>query len=236
MNSTVSSDKGPASTLVEEAETASQETQRLQLGLGVTGDTDRPLTMRETLDMIHAYLERIEGTKREMALTALVAVGISFLAVLCLSVLLPWSDGILGSVQAILALDVSWPPVPAPDDPRVAGADGVKAAAWVGAPLVLGVFWFAAAYHLDRAGRRAFRVREPSTVRHSAGYTVMAISVVFPLIVLGLAASAWGIFALVNWVAPHGTWGSAGALVGLLALFACTVRLSNFLLDRRFGG
>ena len=92
--------------MVEEAETASQETQRLQLGLGVTGDTDRPLTMRETLDMIHAYLERIEGTKREMALTALVAVGISVLAVLCLSVLLPGSDGILGSVQAIVALDV----------------------------------------------------------------------------------------------------------------------------------
>ena len=221
---------------MEETQTASLETQRLQLGLGVTRDTDRPLTMRETLDMIHAYLQRIEGTKRELVLTALVAVCISFLAVLCLSVALPWSDGVLGSVQAILALDVSWPPVPAPDDPRVAGADGVKAAAWVGAPLVLGVFWFSAAYHLDRAGRRAFRVREPSTVRHSAGYTVMAISVVFPLIVLGLAASAWGIFALVNWVAPRGDWGSAGTLVGLLAVFACTVRLSNFLLDRRFGG
>ncbi len=221
---------------MEEASGASVETQRLQLGLGVTRDTDRPLTMRETLDMIQAYLQRIEGTKRELVLTALVAVCTSFLALLCLSVVLPWSDGVLGSVQAILALDVSWPPVPAPDDPRVARADGVKAAAWVGAPLVLGVFWFAAAYHLDRAGRRAFRVREPSTVRHSTGYTVMAIGVVFPLIVLGLAASAWGIFALVNWVAPRGAWGSAGALVGLLALFACTVRLSNLLLDRRFGG
>ena len=199
-------------------------------------EVSRPLTMRETLDMIQAYMQRIEGTKREAGLTTLAVVCTGILVLLCLSVVLPWPDGILGSVQAILSLDVTWPPVPAPDDPRVAGANGVKVAAWVGAPLVLGVFWFAAAYHLDRAGRRAFQARELSTVRHSTGYTVIAIAVVFPLIVLGLAASAWGGFALVSWAAPRDAWGDAGALVGLLALFACTVRLSNFLLDRRFGG
>ena len=131
---------------------------------------------------------------------------------------------------------MDWPPIPAPDDPRVARSTSLVAAAWVGAPLILGVFWFTAAYHLDRASRRAFRVVDGGLVRQTAGYTVMAIGMIFPLIILGLVGSAWGVFALLTWAAAGEAWGAAGTLVGLLAVFAGMVRAANAVLDRRYGG
>jgi len=186
--------------------------------------------------MIQDRLRRLEGTWRGTGLTIL---GVGLMGALTwglASVVVPWSGGIVESVQATLRLDVAWPAIPAPDDPRVDRSTDLVAAAWVGAPLILGVFWFTAAYHLDRTSRRAFRVVEGGLVRQTAGYTVIAIGVIFPLIILGLAGSAWGVFALVTWAAAGEAWGTAGTLVALLAVFAGVVRAANAVLDRRYGG
>ncbi len=199
-------------------------------------DPYRPLTLRETLELMQDHLRRLEGTWRGTAITIL---GVALMGALTwglISVVVPWSGGIVESVQATLTLDVGWPAIPAPDDPRVHGSTSLIAAAWVGAPLVLGVFWFTAAYHLDRAGRRAFRVVDDGLERQTAGYTVMAIGLIFPLIILGLAGSAWGVFALITWAAAGEAWGTVGTLIALLAAFAGAVRAANAVLDRRFGG
>ena len=199
-------------------------------------DPYRPLTLQETLDLMQDHLRRLEGTWRGTGLTILAVAVIGALTWGLISVVVPWSGGIVESVQAALILDVDWPPIPAPDDPRVARSTSLVAAAWVGAPLILGVFWFTAAYHLDRASRRAFRVVDGGLVRQTAGYTVMAIGMIFPLIILGLVGSAWGVFALLTWAAAGEAWGAAGTLVGLLAVFAGVVRAANAVLDRRYGG
>jgi hypothetical protein len=196
-------------------------------------DPARPLTMTETLDMIQANFQRLEGTRREFVLTvALIVLGGTGVWAL-LTVLIPWSGGILQSVQDVLALSVSWPTLPAADDSRVSNATDIRVAMWVGAPLVLGVFWFTAGYHLDRTSRRAFRPTDPIGIRHSSSYTLIAVTVVFPLILLGLAGSAWGVFALVNWASLRDAWGTVVALVVLLGLFSGFVRLANEVLDRR---
>ncbi|MCY3959322.1 MAG: hypothetical protein OXG65_13650 [Chloroflexi bacterium] len=201
-----------------------------------TADPYRPLTLRETLDMVQDRLRRLEGTWRGTGLTILGVAVMGALTWGLISVAVPWSGGIVESVQATLTLDVAWPAIPAPDDPRVERSTSLVAAAWVGSPLILGVFWFAAAYHLDRTSRRAFRVVEDGLVRQTTGYTVMAIGVIFPLIILGLAGSAWGAFALLTWAAAGEAWGAAGTLLGLLAVFAGAVRGANAVLDRRYGG
>ena len=199
-------------------------------------DPYRPLTLQETLEMIQDRLRRMEGSWRGTGVTIL---GVALMGALTwglVSVAVPWSGGIVESVQAALTLDLGWPAIPPPDDPRVEGSTSLVAAAWVGAPLVLGVFWFTAAYHLDRASRRAFRVVDDGLERQTFGYTVMAIGVIFPLIILGLAGSAWGVFALVTWAAAGEAWGTVGTLIALLAAFAGAVRAANAVLDRRFGG
>jgi len=197
-------------------------------------DPDRPLTMSETFDMIRANLERVEGTRREVAVTLALILfgGVGVWALLTAAI--PWSGGILQSVQDVLALSASWPTLPAPDDPRVAVSTDVRVAMWVGSPLVLGVFWFTAGYHLDRASRRAFRPVGPTGTRHSStGYTLIAVAVVFPLILLGLVGSAWGVFALVSWAALRDAWGAIALLATLLGCFSGVVRLANEVLDRR---
>ena len=205
-------------------------------GSVASADPYRPLTLRETLELMQDHLRRLEGTWRGTGLTILGVVVMGALTWGLISVAVPWSGGIVESVQATLTLDVGWPAIPAPDDPRVHGSTSLVAAAWVGAPLVLGVFWFTAAYHLDRAGRRAFRVVDDGLERQTVGYTVMAIGVIFPLIILGLVGSAWGVFALITWAAEGEAWGTAGTLVALLVAFAVVVRAANAVLDRRFGG
>ncbi len=205
-------------------------------GSAASADPYRPLTLQETLDMIQDRLRRLEGTWRGTGLTILGVVVMGALTWGLVSVAVPWSGGIVESVQAALTLDVGWPAIPAPDDPRVHRSTSLVAAAWVGAPLVLGVFWFTAAYHLDRASRRAFRVVDDGLERQTVGYTVMAIGVIFPLIILGLVGSAWGVFALITWAAEGEAWGTAGTLIGLLVAFALVVRAANAVLDRRFGG
>ncbi len=205
-------------------------------GSTASADPYRPLTLKETLDMIQDRLRRLEGTWRGTGLTILSVALMGALTWGLVSVVVPWSGGIVESVQATLTLDVGWPAIPAPDDPRVRGSTSLVAAAWVGAPLVLGVFWFTAAYHLDRASRRAFRVVDDGLERQTIGYSVMAIGLIFPLIILGLAGSAWGLFALITWAAEGEAWGTAGTLIALLAAFAVVVRAANAVLDRRFGG
>lgn len=199
-------------------------------------DPYRPLTLQETLDLIQDRLRRMEGTWRGTGLTILGVAVMGALTWGLISVAVPWSGGIVESVQAALTLDVAWPAIPAPDDPRVERSTSLVAAAWVGAPLILGVFWFAAAYHLDRTSRRAFRAVDEGLVRQTAGYTMMAIGVIFPLIILGLVGSAWGVFALLTWAAAGEAWGAAGTLIGLLVVFAGAVRAANAVLDRRYGG
>ena len=199
-------------------------------------DPYRPLTLRETLDMVQDQLRRMDGTWRGLGITILATAVICALTWVLISLAVPWSGGIVESVQAALTLDVAWPPIPAPDDPSVSRATSLVAAAWVGAPLILGVFWFTAGYHLDRTSRRAFRVVDRGLVRQTAGYTVMAIAVIFPLIILGLVGSAWGAFALLTWAAAGEAWSAAGTLVALLAIFAGLVRAANAVLDRRYGG
>lgn len=205
-------------------------------GSTASADPYRPLTMQETLDLIQDRLRRMEGTWRGTGLTILGVAVMGALTWGLISVAVPWSGGIVESVQAALTLDLGWPAIPAPDDPRVDRSTDLVAAAWVGAPLILGVFWFAAAYHLDRTSRRAFRVVEGGLVRQTAGYTVIAIGVIFPLIILGLVGSAWGVFALLTWAAAGEAWGTAATLIALLAGFAGVVRAANAVLDRRYGG
>jgi len=205
-------------------------------GSTASADPYRPLTMQETLDLIQDRLRRMEGTWRGTGLTILGVAVMGALTWGLISVAVPWSGGIVKSVQAALTLDLGWPAIPAPDDPRVDRSTDLVAAAWVGAPLILGVFWFAAAYHLDRTSRRAFRVVEGGLVRQTVGYTVIAIGVIFPLIILGLVGSAWGVFALLTWAAAGEAWGTAATLIALLAGFAGVVRAANAVLDRRYGG
>ena len=72
-------------------------------------------------------------------------------------------------------------------------------------------------------------------VRHSTGYTAIAVLLVFPLIVLGLASGAWGVFMLGTWAITFNAWGPAATLLALLAIFGLVVRLANAALDRRAG-
>ena len=197
-----------------------------------SGDPERPLTLRETWDDFARWLSRTRW-RRPIAAGALVITGALAWAVI--SVIVPWPEGILGTVQRVLAMDVGWSPLPIPDDPRLAADLSLVTAAWVGAPLVLSAFWFAAAYHLDRESRRAFGVSRIPGVRHSTGYTAMAVLLVFPLIVLGLASGAWGVFMLGTWAITFSAWGPAGTLLVLLAIFGLVVRLANATLDRRAG-
>ena len=195
-------------------------------------DQDRPLTLRETWVDFAGWLGRTRW-QRPIAAVALAAAGA--LAWAAVSLVVPWPDGIPGTVQQVLAMDVGWTSLPVPDDPRLASDLSLLAAAWVGAPLVVSAFWFAAAYHLDRESRRAFGVSRIPGVRHSTGYTAMAVLLVFPLIVLGLASGAWGVFMLGTWAITFGAWGPAGTLLGLLAIFGLVVRVANAALDRRAG-
>ncbi len=195
-------------------------------------DHARPLTLRETWDDFTGWLTCTRW-QRPIAAVALAVTGAFTWAVI--SLVVPWPEGIAGTVQRVLAMDVGWAPLPVPDDPRLASDLSLIAAAWVGAPLVLSAFWFAAAYHLDRESRRAFGASRIPGVRHSTGYTTMAVLLVFPLIVLGLASGAWGVFLLGTWAITFGAWGPAGTLLGLLAIFGLVVRLANAALDRRAG-
>lgn len=195
-------------------------------------DPDRPLTLAETWSDFAGWLRRTRW-RRPIAAAALLVAGALAWAVI--SALVPWPEGIPGTVQRVLAMDVGWAPLPNPDDPRLAADLSLVTAAWVGAPLLLSAFWFAAAYHLDRESRRAFGVSRIPGVRHSTGYTAMAVLLVFPLMVLGLASGAWGVFMLGTWAIAFGAWGPAGLLVGMLAIFGLVVRLANAALDRRAG-
>ena len=194
---------------------------------------DRPLTLRETLEEIAAWRRRLRVPwgNRWFAAAALVLIGLALWLVLLRVV--PWQGGPMGSLEAVLALDAPWAPIPAPDDPRTASSTGLGTAAWVSAPLVIAAFWFTAAYHLDRTSRRTFRVSDIPGVRHSRGYTLIAIGAVFPLILLGLISGAWGVFALLSWAAASQAWASVIGLLALLLAFAGVVRLANLILDRR---
>ena len=195
-------------------------------------DLDRPLTLEETWNDFAGWLHRTRW-QRPIAAVALVVAGALTWAIV--SAIVPWPEGIPGTVQRVLAMDVGWAPLPIPDDPRLAADLSLMTAAWVGAPLILSAFWFAAAYHLDRESRRAFGVSRIPGVRHSTGYTAMAVLLVFPLMVLGLASGAWGVFMLGTWAIAFGAWGPAGFLIALLAIFGLVVRLANAALDRRAG-
>ena len=196
-----------------------------------SGD-DRALTLSETFEEIYAWRQRIRGTWRERGLATVLVILLGSLVWLLLTRTIPWAGGPIGSVQAVLALDTPWVPIPAPDDPRTASATGLGTAVWVSAPLVIAAFWFTAAYHLDRASRRTYRVSEIPGIRHSTAYTLVAIGAVFPLIILGLVSGAWGLFALIAWTAANQAWGSAVGLAALLGGFAAAVRLGNLILDR----
>ena len=191
------------------------------------------LTLRETWDELKERLAGVRGTRWERPIAAVAMVTSGFLALIVVSGVVPWSGGILETAQRVAAMDVDWVPIPAPDDPRLASDRSLAAATWVGAPLVLSVFWLTAAYHLDRSARRAFGISRIPGVRHSIGYTAIAVLVVFPLIVLGLASGAWGLFSLGTWAVTFETWGVAATLVGVLAVFVVVVRLGNAALDRR---
>lgn len=193
-------------------------------------DPDRPLTLAETWSDFAGWLHRTRW-QRPIAAAALLIAGALAWAVV--SAVVPWPEGIPGTVQQVLAMDIGWAPLPIPDDPRLAADLSLMTAAWVGAPLVVSAFWFAAAYHLDRESRRAFGASRIPGVRHSIGYTAMAVLLVFPLMVLGLASGAWGVFMLGTWAIAFSAWGPAGFLVGLLAIFGLVVRLANAALDRR---
>lgn len=195
-------------------------------------DPDRPLTLAETWSDFSGWLQRTRW-QRPIAAVALLVAGALAWAVI--SAVVPWPEGIPGTVQRVLAMDVGWAPLPIPDDPRLGADLSLMTAAWVGAPLLLSAFWFAAAYHLDRESRRAFGASSIPGVRHSTGYTAMAVLLVFPLMVLGLASGAWGVFMLGTWAIAFGAWGPAGFLVALLAIFGLVVRLANAALDRRAG-
>ncbi|MCY3913454.1 MAG: hypothetical protein OXG43_09425 [Chloroflexi bacterium] len=195
-------------------------------------DLDRPLTLAETWSDFAGWLQSTRWQRPIAAIALLVAGALAWAVI---SAVVPWPEGIPGTVQRVLAMDVGWAPLPIPDDPRLGADLSLMTAAWVGAPLVLSAFWFAAAYHLDRESRRAFGVSRIPGVRHSTGYTAMAVLLVFPLMVLGLASGAWGVFMLGTWAIAFGAWGPAGFLVALLAIFGLVVRLANAALDRRAG-
>ncbi len=201
-----------------------------------TPSDGRPLTLGETFTLIQTWYGKLQGTWRERLLGGVFVLVAAALVWAALSLAIPWAGGILATVQGLLALDLPWPPVPPPDDPSVGGELGIGTAARVAAPLVLATFWFAAAYHLDRSGRRVFGASEVPGVRHSVGYTLMAVLVVFPLILLGLVSGAWGIFALIAWASAHDRWGTALGLLALLLAVAALVRLANAVLDRRAAG
>jgi len=129
----------------------------------------------------------------------------------------------------VLALDAPFLPVPAPDSIVVAEVS-LKSAAFVGAPLVLAVLWFAGAYQIDRTARRTFGFDESLDSQYPAGYVITAILSVFPLLVFGVIGAAWGGVALTTWAIGHEGWGSVLALLALLAAFS----ISLWILDKGF--
>ena len=141
-----------------------------------TAVTDtRQVTFQELLVEIRLRYARIRGSRTERVLAGLVLLALGALGWLVISLVVPWSGGIAGSIAGVLALNLPWTPLPGPDDQAVLGDTGLPTAAWVGAPLVIGAFWFVAAYHLDRASRRTYRVSEIPGVGHSTSYAAMAI-------------------------------------------------------------
>lgn len=196
-------------------------------------DDRRPLAFRETCDEVRIWLAQIRGTWWERPLMVVGVLAGGALAWAVVSVVVPWPGGIVEAIQRTLAMDVGWLPIPAPDDPRLAADTSLGAAAWAGAPLMLSAFWFSSAYHLDRSSRRAFGTSLIPGVRHSRGYTAVAVLLVFPLLVLGLASGAWGLFTLGTWAVTLKAWGAAGTLVGVLLAVGLLVRLANTALDRR---
>jgi hypothetical protein len=129
----------------------------------------------------------------------------------------------------VLALDAPFLPVPAPDSIVVAEVS-LKSAAFVGAPLVLAVLWFAGAYQIDRTARRTFGFDESLDSQYPAGYVITAILSVFPLLVFGVIGAAWGGVALATWAIGHEGWGSVLALLALLSIFS----ISLWILDKGF--
>lgn len=221
----------------EDSETVERRAKFTTRDVDVKTESDdrRPLTFRETLDEVRNRLANVRGTWWERPLMAVAVLAGGVLAWVAVSVVVPWPGGILEAIQRTLAMDVGWLPIPAPDDPRLAADTSLAAAAWAGAPLMLSAFWFSSAYHLDRSSRRAFGTSRIPGVRHSRGYTLMAVLLVFPLLVLGLASGAWGLFTLGTWAVTLKAWGAAGTLVGVLLAVGLLVRLANTALDRRSG-
>ena len=154
--------------------------------------------------------------------------------VVVLFVLWRIGSGFLDSefMKRVLALDAPFLPVPAPDSVIVADAS-LKSAAFVGAPLVLAVLWFAGAYQIDRTARRTFGFDESLDSRYPAGYVVTAILSVFPLLVFGVIGAAWGGVALATWAITHESWGAVIVLLALLGVFSLGLWVLDTGFDRR---
>ncbi len=132
--------------------------------------------------------------------------------------------GVNSLFDRLVSLDAPFPPVPGPDDPVVVASIDLRAAARVGAPLVLAVVWLMGGYQIDRAARRAMRVGGPPGTRMPFSYGIAAIGCVFPLMIFGIAGLAWGGINLAVWTIRHQAWGPTGTLLALLAALALLIR------------
>ena len=231
---------GPVSEPVEGAESVAESQP-----LPVTAEPDwqvprresgpRPTMSEEGTGVTDGLLSWWEGVRFSPYYRVLQAV------VVVVGAIVLWRlvDGVLAAqetrafLERLLTLGDPFPPIPGPDDAVVTAQPDLRAAARVGAPLVLAVFWFAGGYQIDREARRAFRMDRGSLSGYPKRYVLIAVVCVFPLFVAGVIGASWGAFSLVTWAVRHDAWGSAAALLVLLAVFAVTVRLINALLDRR---
>ncbi|MBM4436973.1 MAG: hypothetical protein FJ029_06995 [Actinobacteria bacterium] len=195
--------------------------------------TERRATFAEELKQLPAWFERTRGTWRGRLAVVGVSAFLGLLVWLVLTRMIPGSLSPAELAGRVLALEAPWSPVPSLDDPRVQRDTGLGTAARIGAPFIIATFWFVAAYHLDRSARRTFRTSLVPGEGHSLAYGITAIGCVFPLIILGLVAGTWGLFALLTWAATQQAWPATIAVLALMLGFAGAVRLANGLLDRR---
>ena len=132
--------------------------------------------------------------------------------------------GVNSLFDRLVSLDAPFPPIPGPDDPVVVASIDLRAAARVGAPLVLAVVWLMGGYQIDRAARRAMRVGGPPGTRMPFSYGIAAVGCVFPLLIFGIAGLAWGGINLAVWTIRHQAWGPTGTLLASLAALALLIR------------
>jgi hypothetical protein len=120
-------------------------------------------------------------------------------------------------------------PEAAPAAPPPAVGPGPTQAVAAAVPLLLSLFWLTCAYLFDSEARRLFVVRDDWGEQRRAGYNVVALGCVTPLLFLGLFGAAWGAVQLGLWTVRNGAWVASGRVLAAVAIVYLALATIRFL-------